>query len=90
MGEKVWSVATTGAMIGGGIVAKKIAEGGWTFITGKEPANNPADPDTDWAEAVVFALITGAIVQFAKILVNRESTKAFHKSRGRLPKSVAN
>lgn len=88
MGEKLWSLATTGAAIGGGIMAKKVAEGGWTFITGKEPANNPADPDTDWVESIIFALITGAFVQFVKVLVNRQSTQAFKKSTGRLPKSA--
>lgn len=90
MGEKFWSLATTGAAIGGGIVAKKVAEGGWKFITGNDSPANPEDPDTDWTEAVVFALISGAIVQLTRVLVNRQSTRVYKKSTGHLPKSVAN
>lgn len=89
MGEKLWSLATTGAAIGGGVVAKKVAEGGWTFITGNESPANPEDPDTDWTEAIVFALLSGAIIQLTRVLVNRQSTKVYKKSTGRLPKSVA-
>ncbi|MGB3258462.1 MAG: DUF4235 domain-containing protein [Ornithinimicrobium sp.] len=88
MGEKFWSLATTGAAIGGGIVAKKLAEGGWKFITGNDSPANPEDPDTDWVEAVAFALVSGAIVQLTRMLVNRQSTRAYKKSTGRLPKSV--
>ncbi|MGB3829355.1 MAG: DUF4235 domain-containing protein [Ornithinimicrobium sp.] len=88
MGEKLWSLATTGAAIGGGILAKKVAEGGWKFITGNDSPANPEDPDTEWAEALVFAVISGAIVQLARVLINRQSTQAFKKSTGRLPKSV--
>lgn len=88
MGEKFWSLATTGAAIGGGIVAKKVAEGGWKFITGNDSPANPEDPDTDWIEAIAFALVSGAIVQLTRMLVNRQSTRVYKKSTGRLPKSV--
>lgn len=88
MGEKFWSLATTGAAIGGGIVAKKVAESGWKFITGNDSPANPEDPDTDWVEAIAFALVSGAIVQLTRMLVNRQSTRAYKKSTGRLPKSV--
>lgn len=89
MGEKLWSLSTTAAAIGGGILAKKVTEGGWKFITGNDSPANPEDPDTNWTEAIVFALISGAIVQLTRVLVNRQSTQAFKKSTGRLPKSVS-
>ncbi len=89
MGEKLWSVATTGAAIGGGIMAKKITEGVWKFVTGSDSPTNPEDPDIDWGEAIAFALVSGAIVQLTRVMVNRQSTAAYKKSTGRLPKSVA-
>lgn len=89
MGDKLWKLATTGAAIGSGIFAKKITETTWKFITGGDSPTNPEDPDIDWGEAVAFALLSGAIVQLIRMMVNRQSTKAFQKSTGRLPKSVA-
>ncbi len=88
MGEKLWSLATTGAAIGSGIFAKKITEKIWTFVTGSSSPTNPEDPEINWGEAIAFALLSGAIVQLLKMLVNRESTQAFKKQTGRLPKSV--
>lgn len=88
MGEKLWSLATTGAAIGSGVFAKKITEKTWTFVTGSSSPSNPEDPDIDWGEAIAFALLSGAVVQLLRMLVNRQSTKAFKKSKGRLPKSV--
>lgn len=88
MGEKFWSLATTGAAIGASIFAKKITEKTWTFVTGGSSPSNPEDPDINWGEAIAFALLSGAIVQLLKMMVNRESTQAFKKRTGRLPKSV--
>ncbi|MGB7448574.1 MAG: DUF4235 domain-containing protein [Ornithinimicrobium sp.] len=89
MGEKLWSVATTVAAIVGGTMAKNVIEGVWTKAKhGGDSPSNPADPNVDWAEAIAFAIISGAIVQIVRAVVNRESTRAFTKATGQLPKSV--
>lgn len=89
MGETLWKLGTTGAAIGAGIMAKKVTETTWKFITGGDSPSNPEDPDIDWGEAIGFALLSGAIVQLARMMINRESTRAFTKRTGHLPKSVA-
>ncbi|HKJ12251.1 MAG TPA: DUF4235 domain-containing protein [Ornithinimicrobium sp.] len=89
MGEKMWSVATTVAAIMGGTMAKKVIEGVWTKAKdGDDSPSNPADPNVNWGEALAFAVVSGAIVQIVRAVVNRESTKAFTKAKGELPKSV--
>lgn len=89
MGETLWKLATTGAAIGGGVLAKKVTETTWRFVTGGDSPSNPEDPDIEWKEAIAFALLSGALVQLARMMINRESTRAFQKSTGHLPKSVA-
>lgn len=89
MGDTLWKLATTGAAIGSGIFAKKVTETTWKFITGGDSPTNPEDPDIDWGEAIAFALLSGAVVQITRMIINREATRAFKKSKGRLPKSVA-
>ena len=46
MGEAVWKVLGTGAAIGAGILAKKLATTAWKLGTGNEPPVNPEDPET--------------------------------------------
>ncbi|CAN5896033.1 hypothetical protein BH24ACT8_BH24ACT8_17930 [soil metagenome] len=89
MGDKIWQIATTGAAIGAGIMAKKVTESTWKFVTGGDSPSNPEDPDIDWVEAIAFALVSGAIYQLARMLTNRESARMYQKSTGHLPKPLA-
>ncbi|WP_338748717.1 DUF4235 domain-containing protein [Janibacter alittae] len=88
MSEKIWSLATTAAAIGGGIMARKVIEKAWALVTDGTVPNNPEDPEVDWAEAIAFALVSGAVVQLARIMVNHKSTQAYAKRKGRLPESA--
>ena len=56
MGEAVWKVLGTGAAIGAGILAKKLATAGWKLGTGNEPPVNPEDPEVTWKEAIGWAV----------------------------------
>ncbi|UJH69588.1 DUF4235 domain-containing protein [Ornithinimicrobium sp. INDO-MA30-4] len=89
MSDKLWSLATTGAAIGAGVLAKKVTEGTWKFVTGSNSPSNPEDPEVNWGEAVMFALVSGAVVQLIKVTVNHKSTQAYAKRKGHLPESVA-
>ncbi|KUG57628.1 hypothetical protein AVL62_16005 [Serinicoccus chungangensis] len=89
MGDKMWSVATTAAAIGGGVMAKNVIETTWKFVTGSNSPSNPEDPEVDWGEAVAFALVSGAVVQLVRVWINHKSTEAYTKRKGHLPESVA-
>ncbi|MBW8172530.1 DUF4235 domain-containing protein [Ornithinimicrobium sp. Arc0846-15] len=89
MSDKIWSLATTGAAIGGGILAKKVTEATWKFVTGSNSPSNPEDPEVNWSEAVAFALVSGAVVQLIRVMINHKSTEAYTKRKGHLPESVA-
>ncbi|WP_435203140.1 DUF4235 domain-containing protein [Janibacter sp. GS2] len=89
MSEKIWSMATTAAAIGGGIMAKKVIEKAWAAVTDGTVPDNPEDPEVNWAEAIAFALVSGAVVQLARVMVNHQSTRAYTRRTGRLPESVA-
>jgi len=88
MSDKMWSLATTVAAIGGGKVAKNATETVWKFITGSNSPSNPEDPEVNWGEAVAFALVSGAIVQLVRVMINHKSTQAYTKRKGHLPESV--
>lgn len=88
MGDTIWKLATTGAAIAAGVVAKKITEVTWKFVTGGDSPSNPEDPDISWKEAIAFALLSGAIIQLTRMVTNRESARMYQKSTGHLPKSL--
>lgn len=88
MSDKIWSLATTGAAIGGGMVAKNVTEALWKFVTGSNSPSNPEDPEVNWGEAVAFALVSGAVVQLVRVMINHKSTQAYAKRKGHLPESV--
>lgn len=85
MGSMVWKVLGTGSAILAASLARKGAMFGWEKTTGKQaPASASAD-DADLREAIMWALVSGAIVGVARMLAERQSAKYFTKSAGHSP-----
>lgn len=89
MGNVIWKLLSLGAAVGASVVARKITDGTWKFVSGGDSPTNPEDPDIEWKEAVAFALLSGAIVGLSRMLANRQATRLYTKSTGHLPPSVA-
>ncbi len=71
--------------LGAATVAKKGLHSGWKAATGKNPPNNPADPDVDVWEAVAWAAASGTLVALARMLATRRAANYYAKSTGHLP-----
>ena len=56
-------------------VAKKIADTTWKIGAGKEPPTDPADPDIELREAVVWAVVSGAIISLVRLGISRRFAK---------------
>ncbi|WP_131105986.1 DUF4235 domain-containing protein [Ornithinimicrobium sufpigmenti] len=82
-------VVTAGAALLASMVAKKATDGTWSFVTGKDVPENPDDPEIDIKEAVIFAVLSGALVALARMLANRQATKVLSKSQGKSRAQVA-
>ena len=85
MGALTWKVMGTGAAIAAGIVAKQVLNTGWKTATGHEPPANPEHPDTTWAEALGWAVASGAVVGVMRMLAARKAAAYYRKSTGHLP-----
>lgn len=83
--SKAWSAMSLGAALGSATVAKKALNGGWKKATGKEPPANPADPDVDLWEAILWAAVSGTFVAVVKMLASRQAAKYYVRSTGHLP-----
>jgi len=56
-------------------IAKKIADTTWKIGAGKEPPTDPADPDIELKEAVVWAIVSGAIISLVRMFISRRFAK---------------
>ncbi len=83
--SKVWSIMSLAATLGGAALAKKGVDAGWKAATGKQPPENPADPDIDLWEAVAWAVASGTVVALVKMGLQRRAANYYAKSTGHLP-----
>jgi hypothetical protein len=80
-----WKILGTGGAVLAGIAARKTITSGWQAATGNPPPANPESPDTTWAEAVAWAVLSGAIVGTARMLATRKAAEYYRRSTGHLP-----
>lgn len=82
---KAWSALSAISAVLASVAAKKFIDGSWRAATGKKPPANPADPDTETREAIVFAIFSGAVIALVKMLATRKAADYYLKSTGKQP-----
>lgn len=87
-GSKAWSVMALGATVVAGVFARKAMTTSWKVATGKEPPQNPADPDVSMGEAVAWAVVSGVAIGVARMLASRKAAVYYRKSTGHLPPNL--
>ena len=83
--SKVWSIFSLVAALTAAALAKKGLNTSWKAATGKQPPANPADPDVDLWEAVLWATVSGTAVGLARMLAGRRAANYYARSTGHLP-----
>lgn len=84
-GKTGYKVMTTVAALAGALVARKVLSFAWKATTGKEPPSNPEHPEVTWAEALSWAIASGALVGLARLVAQKKVAASWHKSTGVLP-----
>ncbi len=83
--SKVWTVFSLVAGLGAAALTRKLLDRSWQVAAGKNPPENPADPDVSLGEAVLWASITGAAVALARMIAQRRAASYYTRSTGHLP-----
>ncbi|WP_299055522.1 DUF4235 domain-containing protein [uncultured Nocardioides sp.] len=83
--SKIYSAFALVSALSAAMVAKKTLETAWRTATGKNPPANPADPDVQLWEAVMWAAASGTVVQISRMLAARKAAGYYVKSTGKLP-----
>ncbi|GAA1912921.1 DUF4235 domain-containing protein [Nocardioides marmoribigeumensis] len=72
MAGKAQNVVALVATLGVTAVAKKAVDATWKIGSGgKEPPTDPADPDIEVREAIVWAVVSGAAISVARMFLAR-------------------
>ena len=72
MAGKGQNVVALAATLGATALVKKVLDAFWKLgAKGKEPPTDPADPDITIAEAVLFAVISGAAISVVRMFIAR-------------------
>jgi hypothetical protein len=87
-GSKVWSMMALASTVGAGIAARKAITTSWKVATGKEPPQNPADPDVSLGEALAWATFSGVAIGVARMLASRKAANYYRRTTGQLPPNL--
>jgi hypothetical protein len=68
-------IVTTVAMTGGVFLLRKLLGTAWTKITGKVPPTDLTDPKVTLAEALVWSVATGVVVETARFAIVRATMR---------------
>src|SRR5829696_317645 len=82
---KIWTIFSLASALGAAAVARTVIDKGWKVSTGKNPPENPADPDVQFGEAVAWAAVTGALIALARMFAQRRAAGYYTKSTGHRP-----
>ena len=80
-----WKVVGVTTGLAAAKATRKAMDVGWSKTRGGEPPRNPASRETDWTEAVAWAIASGIALGLAKLLAARGSAKLWEKATGSLP-----
>jgi len=87
--SKIWGVFSLVAALLAATGARKALTTSWKAATGKPPPANPASPDVEMREALVWAAVSGTIIAVARMLATRRAAHYYERSTGHLPPGVA-
>lgn len=87
-GSKMWSAMALASTLGATLAARKAMTTSWKVATGKEPPQNPADPDVSIGEAVAWAVVSGVAIGVARMLASRKAANYYRRSTGHLPPNL--
>jgi len=72
MSGKAENAVALVSTLGATAVAKKAVDATWKLgAKGKQPPTDPADPDIELREAILFAILSGAVVSVVRLFIAR-------------------
>lgn len=88
-GRALWKVYGRIATMVAGIASLRAVNFGWRLVTGRQPPATPENPEVTMREAALWAVMSGAAAQLAKIVVTRKAVNYWVRTTGELPPGIS-
>ncbi len=85
----MWNGVASGAAVGATMATRPLIERAWRVTFRSEPPGNPAHQDVAWRDALMWAVITGALVGVARLVAQRLAAGVWQKATGNYPEALA-
>jgi len=83
--KTVWKVGATLAAVVAGIVTRQGLTAIWKAARKSDPPTNPANPGTQWSEAIAWTIASGIAVGVGRLLATRGAAAGWRRYTGALP-----
>lgn len=84
-GKIGWKVTTIAVGIPVGIAAKKGVERAWLALRPENPPTKARDPNVDWRDAVIWAVLSGVGVALAQLATTKGAATLWRNLIGAEP-----
>jgi hypothetical protein len=84
----LWRMVGAGAGVAAGALARKGIEEAWRSARGTDPPSNPASPDTNWGEALAWAVASGVALAVIRLVAQRGAAEAWRAVTGEYPEEL--
>lgn len=83
--EGRWNLVVGVSTVAAGLAVRSLMKAGWRRFHGDEPPTNPADPDIEWRDALVWAGASAAAVAVSRVLARRAAAGGWRRVTGNFP-----
>jgi hypothetical protein len=73
-------LAATLAALGAAALMRKTLHKAWESATGRQPPVNPESRETTWGQALAWALVSGALLELARLVARRGAISTMSKA----------
>lgn len=88
-GRALWKVYGRLATFTAGVASLRAVNVGWRLVTGRKAPATPENPEVTMWEAAIWAVMSGAAAQLAKIVVTRKAVNYWLRTTGELPPGIS-
>ncbi len=83
--DDLWKLLSAGAAVTAALAVRAGLAAGWRGWRGDDPPRNPADGDTGWRDALLWAGATGLLVAVARVGARRAAAAGWEAVTGSSP-----
>ena len=83
--QRKWAMVAAASGALAALTTRQLLRRGWSAWRKAPPPDNPAAPDVEWKDALLWAGITGLVVGVGRVIARRGAVAGWRKVTGKMP-----